>query len=65
MSEYSLFERQETVPSDLAYDYTVVQIEVSVEMDWVSFLGVSHITYSRQSEMRPLMGDRGSGSTYT
>lgn len=29
VSEYSLFERQETVPSDLGYDYTVVQIEVS------------------------------------
>lgn len=62
MSEYSLFERQETVQSDLGYDYTVVQIEVSVEMDWASFALVSHITYSMQSEMRALMGNRRSGS---
>lgn len=62
MSEYSLFERQEAVQSDLGYDYTVVQIEVSVEMDWASFSVVSHITYSVQSEMRALMGNSGSGS---
>lgn len=62
MSEYSLFERQETVQSDLGYDYTVVQIEVSVEMDWASFPLVSHITYSVQSEMRALMGNSRSGS---
>lgn len=62
MSEYSLFERQETVQSDLGYDYTVVQIEVSVEMDWASFSVVSHITYSVQSEMRALMGNSRSGS---
>lgn len=61
MSEYSLFERQETVQSDLGYDYTVVQIEVSVEMDWASFSVVSHITYSVQSEMRALMGNSRSG----
>lgn len=62
MSEYSLFERQETVQSDLGYDYTIVQIEVSVEMDWVSFSVVSHITYPMQSEMRALMGNGRSGS---
>lgn len=57
MSEYSLFERKETVQSDLGYDYTVVQIEVSVEMDWASFSVVSHITYFVQREMRALMGN--------
>lgn len=62
MSEYSLVERRETVQSDLGYDYTVVQIEVSVEMDWASFAVVSHITYSVRSEMRALMGNRRSGS---
>lgn len=62
MSEYSLFERQETVQSDLGYDYTVVQIEVSVEMDWASFSVVSHITYAVHSEMRALMGNSRSGS---
>lgn len=62
VSAYSLFERQEAAQSDLGYDYTVVQIEVSVEMDWASFSVVSHITYSSQSEMRALMGNRGSGS---
>ena len=62
MSEYSLFERQEAVQSDLGYDYTVVQIEVSVEMYWASFSVVSLITYSVQTEMRALMGNRGSGS---
>lgn len=62
MSAYSLFERQEAAQSDLGYDYTVVQIEVSVEMDWASFSVVSHITYSAHSEMRALMGNRGSGS---
>lgn len=62
VSEYSLFERQETVQSDLGYDYTVVQIEVSVEMDWASFSVVSHITYAEHSEMRALMGNSRSGS---
>lgn len=62
MSEYSLFGRQETVQSDLGYDYTVVQIEVSVEMDWASFSVVSHITYAVHSEMRALMGNSRSGS---
>lgn len=46
VSEYSLFQRQDAAESDLGYDYAVVQIEVSVEMDWLSFLVVSHITYS-------------------
>lgn len=63
MSKYSLFERQETVQSDLGSDYSVVQIEVSVEMDWASFSVVSHITYSAPSEMRTLMGNNRRGST--
>lgn len=33
VSEYSVFERQETAQSDLGCDYTVVQVEVSVE--WI------------------------------
>ena len=48
MSEYSLFERQETVPSDLGYDYTVVQIEVSWKwIGWASRLSVISLTLRR------------------